>query len=56
VHLARKSGFRPIAVPLIEAVSGGFSRDKVKAIRLDELGVLEMPMTVKIVVFTRART
>ena len=49
--LAHEKGFRSIALPLIGAGSGGFNQDQAKALMLDELGKLDVPMTVKIVIF-----
>ena len=51
VHLASEKGFKSIAFPLIGAGSGGFNQEQAKALMLDELSRLEVPMIVKIVVF-----
>ena len=51
VRLAHENGFRSIAFPLIGAGSGGFNQEQAKALMLDELSKLDVPMTVKIVVF-----
>ena len=50
VRLAHDKGFTSIAFPLIGAGSGGFNQEQAKALMLDELGKLDVPMTVKIVV------
>jgi O-acetyl-ADP-ribose deacetylase (regulator of RNase III) len=56
VRLAHEKGFRSIAFPLIGAGSGGFDQQRAKAIMLNELSKLDVPMTVKVVVFKKART
>ena len=56
IQLAHKKGFRSIAFPLIGAGSGGFNQDQAKALMLDELSTLDVPMAVKIVVFKKAKT
>jgi O-acetyl-ADP-ribose deacetylase (regulator of RNase III) len=53
VRVAYEKGFRSIAFPLIGAGSGGFAQDQAKALMLDELSKLDVPMTVKVVVFKR---
>ena len=53
VRLAQKEGFQSIAFPLIGAGSGSFNQEKSKAVMLDELKTLEVPMTVKVVVFKK---
>ena len=55
IHLAHEKGFQSIAFPLIGAGSGGFNQDRTKTLMLDELTKLDMPMQVKIVVFTKAK-
>ena len=52
--LANEKGFQSIAFPLIGAGSGGFNQDRAKAIMEDELGKLEYPMEVRIVMFVKA--
>ena len=44
-------GFRSIAFPLIGAGSGGFNQERAKAIMEDELGKMESPLEVRVVVF-----
>jgi O-acetyl-ADP-ribose deacetylase (regulator of RNase III) len=51
VQLANEKGFKSIAIPLIGAGSGGFNQEQAKTIMLDELSKLDVPMTVKVVVF-----
>jgi O-acetyl-ADP-ribose deacetylase (regulator of RNase III) len=52
--LAHEKGFQSIAFPLIGAGSGGFNQDRAKAIMEDELGKLDFPMEVRLVVFGKA--
>jgi O-acetyl-ADP-ribose deacetylase len=56
IQLAHKKGFQSIAFPLIGAGSGGFNQDQAKALMLDELSKIDVPMLVKIVVFKKAKT
>ncbi|MDR3636962.1 MAG: macro domain-containing protein [Isosphaeraceae bacterium] len=51
VQLAHEKGFRSMAFPLIGAGSGGFNEEQAKAVMLDELSRLGVPMTVKVVVY-----
>ena len=51
--LAHEKGFTSIAFPLIGAGSGGFNQDRVKAIMEDELGKIDSPMEVRVVVFRK---
>lgn len=51
VRIAREKGFDSIAFPLIGAGSGGYNQERAKALMLDELSRLDLPMAVKIVVF-----
>jgi len=51
VRLTHEKGFTSMAFPLIGAGSGGFNQDQAKAIMLDELSKLDLPMLVKVVVF-----
>jgi O-acetyl-ADP-ribose deacetylase (regulator of RNase III) len=51
VRLAHEKGFQSMVFPLIGAGSGSFNPEQVKALMLDELGKLDVPMTVKVVVF-----
>jgi O-acetyl-ADP-ribose deacetylase (regulator of RNase III) len=53
VRLAHDKGFTSIAFPLIGAGSGSFNPEQAKTLMLDELSKLDVPMTVKIVVFKR---
>jgi O-acetyl-ADP-ribose deacetylase len=53
VRLAHEKGFKSIAFPLIGAGSAGFNQDRAQALMLDQLGKLDVPMTVKVVVFKR---
>lgn len=53
VRLASEKGFKSIAFPLIGAGSGGFNQERAKAVMLDELGRLDVPMKVKVVVFKK---
>ena len=52
--LAQAKGFQSIAFPLIGAGSGGFNEERAKAIMEDELGKLDFPMEVRLVVFGKA--
>ena len=56
MRLAQGKGFTSIAFPLIGAGSGGFNQEKAKALMLDELSKLAVPMTVKVVVYKRLNT
>jgi hypothetical protein len=51
--VAHEKGFQSIAFPLIGAGSGGFKSDRVKAIMEDELGKINSPLEVKLVVFQK---
>jgi O-acetyl-ADP-ribose deacetylase len=51
VRLAHEKGFKSIAFPLIGAGSGGFNQDQAKLLILDELSKLDVPITVKLVIF-----
>lgn len=55
IKIAHEKKFQSIAFPLIGAGSGGFNQDQAKALMLDELGKLDVPMLVKIVVFQKAK-
>jgi O-acetyl-ADP-ribose deacetylase len=50
-QLAHEKGFQSIAFPLIGSGSGSFNQDQAKSLMLDELNKLDLPMTVKLVVF-----
>ncbi len=54
IQLAHEKKFQSIAFPLIGAGSGGFNQHEAKALMLDELNKLDVPMLVKIVVFRKA--
>ncbi len=56
IQHAREHGFQSIAFPLIGAGSGGFNQEQAKKLMLDELSKLDVKMTVKIVVFRKAKT
>jgi O-acetyl-ADP-ribose deacetylase (regulator of RNase III) len=51
VSLAHQEGFTSMAFPLIGAGSGGFNEERSKAVMLDELSKLILPVAVKVVVF-----
>ncbi len=51
--LAHEKGFQSIAFPLVGAGSGGFNQERAKAIMEDELGKMDFPMEVRLVVFKR---
>lgn len=53
VRLAHEKSFESMALPLIGAGSGGFDQEEAKTLMLDELGTLDVPMSVKLVVFNR---
>ena len=53
--VAHECGFQSIAFPLIGAGSGSFNHEKSKELMLDELSKLDVKMTVKIVVFKKAK-
>jgi O-acetyl-ADP-ribose deacetylase len=49
--LARGHGFRTTAFPLLGAGSGGFDRDRAKALMLDEFSKSDAPINVTLVLF-----
>lgn len=51
--LAHEQGFQSIAFPLIGAGSGGFNQQRARAIMEDELGKMESPMEVRLVVYEK---
>jgi O-acetyl-ADP-ribose deacetylase len=51
--LVHEKGFQSIAFPLIGAGSGGFKPDRAKVIMENELGKMDLPMEVRLVVFKR---
>ena len=55
VRLAYEKGYKSIGFPLIGSGSGGFNQEQAKALMLDELSKLDVPMKVKVVVFARAK-
>jgi O-acetyl-ADP-ribose deacetylase len=55
VRLAHEKGFTSIAFPLIGAGSGGFNQEQAKTLMVEELCKLDVPVTVKIVVFRGAK-
>jgi O-acetyl-ADP-ribose deacetylase (regulator of RNase III) len=52
--LAHEKGFQSIAFPLIGAGSGGFNQERTKAIMEDELGKMDFPVDVKLVIYRRS--
>ena len=55
VLLAHEKGFTSIALPLVGAGSGGFNQEQTKAMVLDELQRIDLPMSVQVVVFSVKR-
>ena len=55
IWLAHKKGFKSIAFPLIGAGSGGFNQEQAKNLMLDELSKLDLPMSVKVVIFKNTK-
>jgi O-acetyl-ADP-ribose deacetylase len=53
MDLAHEKGFKSIAFPLIGAGSGGFNQDRAQAIMEDELGKMNVPMEVRLVVYEK---
>ncbi len=53
--LAAEKGFQSIAFPLIGAGSGGFNQERARVIMEDELGKMESPMEVRVVIYRRGR-
>ena len=51
--LAHEKGFQSIAFLLIGAGSGGFNQERAKAIMENELGKIESPMEVRLVVYQK---
>jgi O-acetyl-ADP-ribose deacetylase (regulator of RNase III) len=51
LRLAHEHGYRSIAFPLIGAGSGGFKPQRARALMLDELQTLDLPLEVKLVTF-----
>jgi O-acetyl-ADP-ribose deacetylase (regulator of RNase III) len=54
MSLAHEKGFQSIAFPLIGAGSGGFNQDRARAIMEDELGKMEYPIEVRVIVFAKS--
>ena len=55
VQLAHEIGFTSISLPLIGAGSGGINQEQTKTLVLDELQRIDVPMSVKVVVFSAKR-
>ena len=53
-QLFHEKGFQSIAFPLIRAGSGGFNQERAKAIMEDELGKLDVPMEVRVVIYWKS--
>ena len=53
VQLAVEHGDRSVAFPLIEAGSGGFAPERATQIMLDELGSIDAPLEVILVLFKK---
>jgi O-acetyl-ADP-ribose deacetylase len=53
VQLAVEHGDRSVAFPLIEAGSGGFDPERATQIMLDELGSIDAPLEVILVLFKK---
>lgn len=53
VQLAVEHGDRSVAFPLIEAGSGGFDPERATQIMLDELGLIDAPLEVILVLFKK---
>jgi O-acetyl-ADP-ribose deacetylase (regulator of RNase III) len=53
--LAHEKGFQSIAFPLIGAGSGGFCQERAKATMEDELGKIDSPTEVRVLVLRRGR-
>ncbi len=51
--LAHEKGFHSVAFPLIGAGSGGFNQERTRAIMEDELGKMDLPMEVRLVVYQK---
>jgi O-acetyl-ADP-ribose deacetylase len=52
--LAHEKGFQSIAFPLIGAGSGGFNEERAMAIMENELGRMDLPMEVRVVVYRKS--
>ena len=55
IQLAQQKGFQSIAFPLIGAGSGGFNQEQAKSLMLDELSKFDVPISVRLVVFQKAK-
>jgi O-acetyl-ADP-ribose deacetylase (regulator of RNase III) len=55
IRLAHEKGFTSLAFPVIGAGSGGFNQEQAKALMLDDLSKLDVPMAVKVVVYKRIK-
>jgi len=51
IDLASPQGFKSIALPLIGAGSGGFNQEQSKSPVLNELDKIDLPMTLKVVIY-----
>lgn len=56
IQLAQQKRFQSIAFPLIGAGSGGFNQEQAKSLMLDELSKFDVPISVRIVVFQKAKS
>ncbi len=56
IQLAQQKGFQSIAFPLIGAGSGGFNQEQAKSLMLDELSKFDVPISVRLVVFQKAKS
>jgi O-acetyl-ADP-ribose deacetylase len=55
VALAHEKGIPSIAFPLIGAGSGGFNQERAKAIMEDELGRIDSPVGVRLVIYKKGQ-
>jgi len=55
IQLAQQKGFQSIAFPLTGAGSGGFNQEQAKSLMLDELSKFDVPISVRLVVFQKAK-
>jgi O-acetyl-ADP-ribose deacetylase (regulator of RNase III) len=51
--LANEKGFQSITFPIIGAGSGGFNQERARVIMEDELGKMDFPMEVRLVVYQK---
>jgi O-acetyl-ADP-ribose deacetylase (regulator of RNase III) len=52
-QLAHQSGFESLAMPLIGAGSGGYSKERAQSLILDELSHCDVPLAIRVVVYQR---